>query len=42
MQLWPNSMATLDEVFAGVPDHERQAMVWDNVVDLYKINTANL
>jgi len=40
--IWPNSMAILDEVFANVPDHERQAMVWDNVVDLYNIDTAKL
>lgn len=40
--IWPNSMAILDEVFANVPDHERKAMVWDNVVGLYNIDTALL
>ena len=40
--IWPNSMAILDEVFAEVPDDEQQAMVWDNVVDLYNIDTAKL
>ena len=40
--IWPNSMAILDEVFADVPETEAQAMVWDNVIDLYNIDTALL
>jgi len=40
--IWPNSMKTLDDVLAGVPDDERQALVWDNVMSLYDINVDNL
>ena len=40
--IWPNSMSILDDVLAGVPDDERQAMVWDNVMSLYDINVSNL
>ena len=40
--IWPNSMSTLDEVLAGVPDDERQAMLWDNVMSLYDIDVSNL
>jgi predicted TIM-barrel fold metal-dependent hydrolase len=40
--IWPNSMAVLEEVFAGVPEAEVQAMVWDNVIDLYNIDTTQL
>jgi hypothetical protein len=35
-------MTTLDEVLAGVPDNERQAMVWDNVMGLYNIDQTKL
>lgn len=40
--IWPNSMSILDEVFEGVPEDEVRAMVWDNVIDLYNIDTAQL
>jgi len=40
--IWPNSMKTLDDVLAGVPDDERQKLVWDNVIDLYDIDVARL
>jgi predicted TIM-barrel fold metal-dependent hydrolase len=40
--IWPNSMSTLDRVFEGVPDAERERMVWSNTVDLYGIDTSKL
>ena len=40
--IWPHSMSILDELFQGVPDDEVQKMVWDNVIDLYDIDTAKL
>jgi predicted TIM-barrel fold metal-dependent hydrolase len=40
--IWPNSMPILDRIMEGVPDAERQKMVWDNVVDLYAIDTDKL
>ncbi|MEM7338174.1 MAG: amidohydrolase family protein [Actinomycetota bacterium] len=40
--IWPTSMAILDDLLAGVPQAEREAMVWGNVVDLYGIDTSKL
>jgi predicted TIM-barrel fold metal-dependent hydrolase len=40
--IWPNSMSILDRIMDGVPDDERQKMVWDNVVELYGIDTTKL
>ena len=40
--IWPNSMGILDDVLTGVPDDERQKMVWGNVIDLYDIDVAKL
>ncbi|MEA3216043.1 MAG: hypothetical protein QOJ19_2199 [Acidimicrobiia bacterium] len=40
--IWPNSMETLDKVFQGVPNSERERMCWSNTIDLYKIDTSKL
>ncbi len=40
--IWPHSMKVLDEVLAGVPDDEKEKMVWSNVVDLYNIDVSKL
>jgi predicted TIM-barrel fold metal-dependent hydrolase len=40
--IWPNSMSILDDVLSGVPDDEREKMVWSNVVDLYNIDLSKL
>ena len=40
--IWPNSMKVLDEVLQGVPEDEKEKMVWSNVVDLYDIDVAKL
>ncbi len=40
--IWPNSMKVLDEVMAGVPQAEREQMVWSNVIDLYDIDQSKL
>jgi predicted TIM-barrel fold metal-dependent hydrolase len=40
--IWPHSMSTLDRVFAGVPEAEREKMVWSNTIDLYGIDTSKL
>ena len=40
--IWPNSMSTLDRVFADVPNDEREKLVWSNTVDLYGIDTSKL
>jgi predicted TIM-barrel fold metal-dependent hydrolase len=40
--IWPNSMSILDRIMTGVPDHEREQMVWNNVVDLYGIDSSTL
>ena len=40
--IWPNSIPILDRIMDGVPDDEREKMVWGNVVDLYNIDTAKL
>jgi predicted TIM-barrel fold metal-dependent hydrolase len=39
---WPNSMSALDQIFAGVPDEERERMVFGNTIDLYNIDVAKL
>lgn len=39
---WPNSMSALDQIFAGVPDPERERMVFSNTIDLYHIDVAKL
>ena len=36
--IWPNSRPILDDILAGVPGDEREAMVWGNVMDLYEID----
>jgi predicted TIM-barrel fold metal-dependent hydrolase len=40
--IWPKSMETLDRIMAGVPQEERDAMVWRNVQQLYAIDEAKL
>ena len=40
--IWPNSRRILSEIMAGVPDDERDAMVWKNVQQLYAIDEAKL
>jgi predicted TIM-barrel fold metal-dependent hydrolase len=40
--IWPNSIPTLDRIMAGVPDDEREKMVWSNVIGLYNIDVAKL
>ena len=40
--IWPNSRKILDEIMAGVPQEEEEAMVWGNVQKLYNINRAAL
>jgi predicted TIM-barrel fold metal-dependent hydrolase len=40
--VWPHSQQILAEVMAGVPDDERDAMVWRNVQQLYSIDAARL
>ena len=40
--IWPNSRPILDDILADVPDDEREAMVWGNVVDLYEIDPDSL
>jgi predicted TIM-barrel fold metal-dependent hydrolase len=40
--IWPNSIPTLDRIMKGVPDYERERMVWGNVVDLYNIDISKL
>ncbi|HQV57785.1 MAG TPA: amidohydrolase family protein, partial [Ilumatobacteraceae bacterium] len=34
---WPNSVAIVDEQFAGIPDDERQAIVCDNAARIYNL-----
>ena len=40
--IWPNSRKILDEIMAGVPPEEEEAMVWGNVQKLYNIDRAAL
>lgn len=40
--IWPHSMQSLDRIFAGVPDAEREQMCWSNTIDLYKIDASKL
>ncbi|MFN0089638.1 MAG: amidohydrolase family protein [Acidimicrobiales bacterium] len=40
--IWPHSMQTLDRVLAGVPDDEREQMVFTNTIELYSIDAAAL
>ena len=40
--IWPNSMKVLDEIFEGVPDADREKMVWSNVIRLYGIDAEAL
>ncbi|MDH4146677.1 MAG: amidohydrolase [Acidimicrobiia bacterium] len=40
--IWPNSMSILDRIFEGVPDAERERMVFSNAVELYNIDVAKL
>jgi predicted TIM-barrel fold metal-dependent hydrolase len=38
--IWPHSQETLDDIFAGVPDADRQAMTAGNLARLYGLSTA--
>lgn len=40
--IWPRSQEVLREIMAGVPDDEREAMVWKNVQQLYAIDESKL
>ena len=40
--IWPNSRRILDDVLHGVPDDEREKMVWGNALDLYGLDAASL
>ena len=40
--IWPNSMKILDEIMDGVPQTERDQMVWGNVQKLYHIDQSKL
>jgi predicted TIM-barrel fold metal-dependent hydrolase len=40
--IWPNSMSILDDVLSGVPEDEKEKLVWGNVIDLYGIDTSKL
>lgn len=40
--IWPHSMETLERIFAGVPDDERERMCWSNTVELYNIDIDKL
>lgn len=40
--IWPNSIPILDRIMTGVPDAEREKMVWGNVIELYDIDTSKL
>ena len=40
--IWPHSMATLDRIFTGVPDAEREQMCFSSTIDLYKIDVSKL
>jgi predicted TIM-barrel fold metal-dependent hydrolase len=40
--IWPHSMETLDKIFVGVPDEERERMCFTNTVQLYDIDVAAL
>ena len=35
--IWPHSQETLERIFQGVPDDEKQKMTQDNVCSLYGI-----
>jgi predicted TIM-barrel fold metal-dependent hydrolase len=40
--IWPHSQEVLAEIMQGVPDAERDAMVWGNVQKLYAIDESKL
>ncbi len=40
--IWPHSMATLESCMAGVPEDEKEMMVWSNTIDLYDIDISKL
>lgn len=40
--IWPRSREILDDIMQGVPDDERDAMVWRNVQQLYGIDESKL
>lgn len=40
--IWPRSMEVLDQIMEGVPDDEREKMVWTNVQRLYSIDESKL
>ena len=37
---WPNSLAVLDKVFAGVPEEEKHRMVAGNAIDFFHLEAA--
>ncbi|MFT7600011.1 MAG: putative TIM-barrel fold metal-dependent hydrolase [Acidimicrobiales bacterium] len=40
--IWPNSMDILSDVLSGVPQDEKDRMVWNNVIGLYNLDPAKL
>ena len=40
--IWPHSMETLDKIFVGVPDDERERLCFTNTVKLYDIDVSKL
>jgi len=40
--IWPHSMDTLDKIFVGVPDDERERLCFTNTVKLYDIDVSKL
>ena len=37
---WPDSLALVEKLFAGVPEAERRKMTCDNAVAFYKLASA--
>ncbi|MEM7094254.1 MAG: amidohydrolase family protein [Actinomycetota bacterium] len=40
--IWPNSQSILADILTGVPDDEKEKMVWGNVIDLYDLDPTAL
>jgi predicted TIM-barrel fold metal-dependent hydrolase len=40
--IWPRSQEILARILDGVPEAEKEAMVWTNTIDLYNIDPAKL
>jgi predicted TIM-barrel fold metal-dependent hydrolase len=38
---WPDSLALVEKLFAGVPESERRRMTCDNAVEFYKLGAAH-